>query len=255
MGPTKNRTGPPRAMGSQCEPNSGAVDEREWWRLLQEPLPETVGPEHLPALNIGLQHLWAELRQAQSEYRAGRESTGAYLSLIAVGAFLSLFGATWTEGLGMPLSALESALWALDEGIVEPILTPPRPAKAGRAPSSALKQELRGAAVYVLRRLMDFGLSRSAAEQAVADDLRRIGVRPDRGRGPGRLTRSAVRAWCEEVAADIGRRRTATRRYRLLLADPTNKALDGMPADDAVKLLRHRLIAFAAAVNPPKPPS
>ena len=81
-------------------------------------LPEVLGPEDLPKLNEGLRYLFEE-RQAQAEFRAGNHLDGAYLSLLAVKFFLALFRTTGFDGLAMPLLALESALWELDEESVD----------------------------------------------------------------------------------------------------------------------------------------
>ena len=85
-----------------------------------------VATEDIPSLNTALSQLMAGLRQAQSEFAGGEQLNGAYSSITTVIAFLSRFVPVREEGLFVPLAALESALWALDEGIVEPILKPPR---------------------------------------------------------------------------------------------------------------------------------
>src|SRR6266850_7315941 len=72
-------------------------------------LPEVLGLGDLPKLNEGLRYLFKELRQAQAEFRGGKQLDGAYLSLCAVYAFLTLFRPTGVEGLAVPLSALENA--------------------------------------------------------------------------------------------------------------------------------------------------
>jgi len=100
-------------------------DSDEWdkaWLGALGTLPEMVGPGELPKLNEGLRYLFKELRQAQAAFTNESHLDGAYLSLVAVKAFLSLFRAASLEGLLVPLMELESALWALDEGITAPIL-------------------------------------------------------------------------------------------------------------------------------------
>ena len=188
-----------------------------------------------------------ELREAQSEFAKGNHLDGAYRALLAVSAFLSLFGPVKQEGLSTPLAALESALWALDEGVVEPILKPTRRARSGRARSSVLYQELKGAAVYVVHRLHRLGLEQKKARAIVAAELRSIGVKPDRG--SGEITARTIRWWCEEVAADVGRQGVAARRSHALLSHPGNKALENMPREAAKSYLRSRLRFFITTIG------
>jgi hypothetical protein len=163
-------------------PSQSPPADADWWEVFRgDPLPALVEIENLPALNVGLRYLWLELQRAQSEFNSGKRLSGAYASLIAVIAFLSLFRAARIGGLGVPLHALESALWALDEGIVEPILKPVGTSKGGRHRASVLRHEFKGMTAYVVTRLAGFVSSRSEAEKLVAADLAGIAVRPDRG--------------------------------------------------------------------------
>jgi hypothetical protein len=98
-------------------------DIEAWWSAVGM-LPEALGPRDLPNLNEGLRYLFKELREAQAAFSSGSHLDGTYSSLVAVLAFLSLFRVTSIEGLASPLAALESALWALDEGITQPLLRP-----------------------------------------------------------------------------------------------------------------------------------
>jgi hypothetical protein len=221
--------------------------DEDWWSIAAEPLPESLAMGDLPRLNIAFRHLWAGLREAQSDFANGDHLTGAYLSVVAVSAFLSLFRPVRREGLSAPLAALESALWALDEGVVQPILKPARPAQSGRARSPVLYQELKGAAVYVVHRLHYFGLKQKEARATVAAELRRIGLKPERGSGS--VTARTIRGWCEEVAADVGRHGAAARRSHALLLHPGNKVLENMPREAAKSWLRSRLKFFATAIG------
>jgi hypothetical protein len=107
------------------------MDDIEAWLSALGTLPELLGPGDLPKLNEGLRYLFKELRQAQAAFSGGSHQDGVYSSLVAVSAFLNLFRAVRIEGLTLPLAALESALWALDEGVTEPLLKPARRAKGG----------------------------------------------------------------------------------------------------------------------------
>jgi hypothetical protein len=217
-------------------------DDAEWWRAVGS-LAAPLGPAELVTLNMGLRYLFEELGTAHDVYASGQHLDGAYGSLCAIVAFLSMFRPVGVEGLFVPLAALESALWALDEGVVEPILKPPRPPKSGRARSSVLHQELKGVAVYVAHRLCDLGLSQPEAFKAVSDDLKRIGVKPDRG--SGEIEPRTVRGWCEEVAEDVGHHGTAALRYHALRSHPANMTLDKIPQEAARVMLRSQLRSFA----------
>jgi hypothetical protein len=219
----------------------------DWWSIAAEPLPESVATGNVPSLNIALRHLWVELREAQSEFAKGNHLDGAYLALLAMSAFLSLFGPVKQEGLSAPLAALESALWALDEGVVEPILKPARRAGSGRARSSVPHQELKGAAVYVAQRLHRLGFEQKKARTIVAAELRSIGVKPDRGSGV--ITARTIRGWCDEVASDVGRHGVAAQRCYALLSHPANKALENMPPEAAKTWLQSRLKFFVTAIG------
>jgi hypothetical protein len=221
--------------------------DEDWWSIAAEPLPDSVAMGDLPRLNIAFRHLWAELREAQSEFADGNHLNGAYLTLVAVYAFLSLFGPVRQEGLSVPLAALENALWVLDEGVVQPILKPTQRARRGRARSSVLHQELKGAAVYVAHRLNSLGLEQKEVLAIVAAELRSIGVKPDRG--SGEITARTIRGWCEEVAADVGRHGTAARRCSELRSHPENKALENMSREAAKSWLRSRLRFFVTTIG------
>jgi hypothetical protein len=231
--------------------------DQDWWSILAEglPLPESIAVGDVPTLNIAFRHLWAELREAQSHFASGNHLTGAYLSVVAVSAFLSLFSPVRQEGLSMPLAALEGALWALDEGVVQPILKPARRARTGRARSSDLYQKLKGTAIYVVHRLHGLGLEQKEVWKMVGAELRQIGLKPDRGSGD--ITARTIRGWCEKVAADVGSQEAAAQHYYVLLSHPANKALEKMPREVAKSWLLSRLRFFVTTIGakPPNPPS
>lgn len=220
-------------------------------------LPEVLTPEDLRKLNVGLRHLFKELREAQAEFSSGSHIDGVYYSLIAVYAFLSLFRVTSIEGLTMPLAALESALWALDQGNTEPLLKPAGQARSGRPKASRLRHEFIGTLAYTVRRLCDFGYTLSRAQMEIAADLRHIGVKTDGG--SDRITARTVRGWCDDVSEDVGRHHPAAQRYDLLMADPRTAALARLPPEAAAKALRQQLVhaarALGAAAPPRKPPN
>lgn len=218
-------------------------------------LPEVLGPGDLPKLNEGLRRLFQALRQAQAVFSdggGGSQLDGAYFSLHAVCFFLGLFRVTGFEGLAMPLFALESALWALDEGNTEPLLKPVSRAKGGRPRASYPRQQFIGMVAYTVRRLRDFGYRHSNAHTEVATELRRVGATTDRG--SDRITARTVRHWCDQVSEDVGRRSPAAQQYDVLLTDPRNAAFDRMQAEAAVRVLRQRLVHTALASGVASPP-
>jgi hypothetical protein len=223
------------------------VDDIEAWWSAVGTLPEALGPGDLPNLNEGLRYLFKELREAQAAFSRGSHLDGTYSSLVAVLAFLSLFRVTSIEGLASPLAALESALWALDEGITQPLLRPAGSARSGRPRAPELRQEFIGMVAYTVRRLCDFGYTLSKAHTEVAADLRRIGATTDWG--SDRITARTVRGWCEDVSEDAGRHYPAAQRYHALMADPRTAALGRMPAGAAAKALRHQLVHAARALG------
>jgi hypothetical protein len=246
--------------GDQKGPPSQSLDapsnETDWWEIFHRTVPDIFGVEDLRGINIGLQYLWRALRNGHRKFKDGRQLDVVYLSLIGVIEFLALFQPVRTEGLSIPLNALESALWALDEGIVEPILKPVRPAPTGRAKESELRQEFVGMVVYVAHRLRDFGFSAAKAEKIVAEDLRAVGVKTARGGRP--VSWRTVKLWGEKVSQDVGCKGTSARRFRALMADSRNEALDSAPPLEAAQLLRSRLRVSArefGQIFPPKPAS
>ena len=74
-----------------------------------------------------------------------------------------------SQNLHAPLLDLASALLALDENKIEPMLKPTPTRGGGRAPDSVARQALIGFAVGTVRRLQLTGLQRAAAHKAVAD--------------------------------------------------------------------------------------
>jgi hypothetical protein len=220
------------------EAGSYGLDDDEVWYSALGSLPEVLGPSDLPKLNEGLRYLFKELRDAQATFIRGSDLDGAYLSLVAVYAFMSLFQTVGTDGLMVPLMALESALWALDEGVTEPLLRPVRQARAGRPRAPQLRQEFLGTVVFTIQQLRAIGYSLPEAHKLVADDLNRVGAKPDRG--SNRFTPRTVRDWCERVAEDVGCHLPAAQRSAALSADPRSAALRQMPPKVAAAYLRYQ---------------
>jgi hypothetical protein len=223
------------------------MDDNEAWQAALGTLPELLGPGDLPKLNEGLRYLFEELREAQAAFIGVDHQHGVYSSLVAVSVFLGLFRAVHIEGLTVPLAALESALWALDEGVTEPLLKPARRATGGHPRASQLRQQFIGTVAYTVRSLCDFGYRLSKAQTEVAGDLKRIGVQTERG--SNQITARTVRGWCAEVSEDVGRHSPAAQRYDALMADPRTAAYNHMPPETAAKILRQRLVHAARALG------
>jgi hypothetical protein len=144
-------------------------------------LPHKIGPTDLEALNQAIAALFEKLRFARSlPPGEPHERLGAVVALGAVWHFLIRFEAAWAESLHVPLMSLQSALLALNENNVEPILRPTK--RTGRATSSPRRYALIGFAVGAARRLEWTGLSPMDANKSVAAKLDALGVKPTRGK-------------------------------------------------------------------------
>ena len=118
------------------------------------------------------------------------------------------------KGLFVPLSELESALWALGEGVTEPLLRPVS-RKAGRPKASQLRQEFVGMVAFTVQQLRDLGYSVPEAHQAVADDeLNRVGAKPDRG--SDRFAARTIRDWDSTASRKTHLTRPISRVWRQL---------------------------------------
>jgi hypothetical protein len=157
---------------------------------------ESIAPADLEALNHALAALFQELRSARS--LPPGETHGRLRAVVALGAawrFLSRFEPVLTETLHVPLMNLHSALLALNENNVEPILKPTK--RTGRATSSPRRYALIGIAVGAVQRLEWTGLSPLESDKAVATKLNAVGVKPARGKG--NVTADTVRRWRERT--------------------------------------------------------
>src|SRR5262249_39284553 len=116
------------------------------------------------------------------------------------------------DGLLTPLSRLLDALWALDNNNVLPLLRP-TPGK-GPPPADNCYNSMKGSAVFTVMRLIALGTTAPEARKAVANTLRKVGVkrlRTGANGGTRELTERTIRGWQEEVSADVGVRKWAAR--------------------------------------------
>ncbi|MGA8755667.1 MAG: type II toxin-antitoxin system HicB family antitoxin [Stellaceae bacterium] len=179
------------------ERSAMAADTFEAEPAKSEPgLPEKIAPGDLDALNEARSVLFSGLRVARNlplGETGGR--LGAVVALSAVWRFLMRFEPVLAESLHVPLMSLHSALHALNENNVEPILKPtPR---TGRATSSPRRYALIGIAVGAARRLEWTGLSPLDANEVIATELNALGVKP--ARGGGGVTAGTLRRWQDKI--------------------------------------------------------
>jgi hypothetical protein len=222
-------------------------------------LPETITETDLDALNSGLQFFFADLREAQRRFEAEEDGRlGAFTALGAMWRFIMLFKAPHAEALQVPIIRLQDALAMLENNLVMPMLKPrPRP---GRAPSSHAHATLRGNAAGTVQLLWKTGLDRQQACRVVANQLKELGVRSERG--SGNVTANTVRHWCEEVAGDVGRHGTAAMAYDSMLSGIEPK-ISALMQEQARRWALDSLTAFVQRLfpemhttrkNPVKPP-
>jgi hypothetical protein len=216
-------------------------------------LPETLAPGDLKTLNSGLRFLLADLRAAGSEFGENRRH-GSVMALGALMRFIILFKPSAAERLDLPILVLRGALLDLDEKIVDPLLRPVR--GLGPPPSSMARQALKGHVAAAVQRLFQAGMSTSDAHRLVAKELKKLGLRPERGSGD--LTATTVRHWCDEVVTD--RTKAAAEVYDRMFTEDEVNWFNALDSDQTrKKLALASLAAFVRAVigakNPPVPPT
>jgi hypothetical protein len=236
-------------------------------------LPEKIAPADLEALNEALAALFQELRFARG--LPPGETNGRPSVLVALGAawrFLMQFAPVLAETLHVPLMGLHSALLALNENNVEPILRPSK--RTGRAASSPRRYALIGIAVGAARRLEWTGLSPKDANKAVATKLNALGVKPTRGKGG--VTPDTLRRWRDKInevqplvrslpqvlrselsAEDLGWINAAVNAESMMTEKPRAQiaALAVAEARRFVLLALEKAISEMTLTDPPKPPS
>ena len=232
-------------------------------------LPEKIGPADLEALNQAIGALIVLLRHARDLSLGephGRQ--GAVVALHALWGFLTRFEPVRAESLHVPLMSLSSALLALDDNNVEPILEPTK--RTGRAASSPRHSALIGIAVGASRQLEWTGLSQEDANIAVATKLNALGIKPARGKGG--VTANTMRRWREmidetrplrsvsqlELSAKDRGWITADINARLMLTEEERVKLAALAEGDAPRFILASLEASVremALADPPKPTS
>src|SRR5262249_16631280 len=204
----------------------------EFWDRAKGTLPEKIKKSDLRTLNLGLGFLFGRLRQAHARFGQDEDSDrqSVFSALGAFWSLITLFGKPFAENLHVPIMRLQDALSMLDHGETQPMLKRVRRPRGGRAPSSQTYASLRGYAAATVQLLQQAGLARDDAHKAVATELSRLGVRPQRGSGT--VTATTVQNWCSVVAEDVGRHSTAAMMYEHKLARG-QAMLSAFPKDQA----------------------
>jgi hypothetical protein len=204
----------------------------EFWKRANGTLPEKIKEANLRTLNSGLGFLFGRLRQAHARFGQDGDSDrqSVFSALGAFWSFITLFGGPFAENLHVPIMRLQDALSMLDHGETQPMLKSVRRPRGGRALSNQIYASLRGHAAATAQLLEQAGLGRDDAREAVAKELRQLGVRPQRGSGT--VTATTVQNWRSEVAEDVGRHSTAAMMYEHKLARG-QAMLSAFPKDQA----------------------
>jgi hypothetical protein len=211
---------------------------------MQGTLPETVTASDLEILNSALGILFADLRRASHEH-GDNGRAGTVLALGAVWRFIALFESPLREGLHVPILRLQDALVGLDNNSVAPLLKPVP--QSGRTVSSSARSALKGAAAAAVKRLQMAGMDRSEAYERVARELKKSGIKPERG-SKG-VSANTVRHWCEAVAEDVSRTTAAAFLYDSMFTADETARFDALPKDRARDALKS-LTVFVSQIFP-----
>jgi hypothetical protein len=235
------------ATGTTTEARpEGTAENHDFAMRMKGKLPEAITSEHLELLNSGLRFLFADLRTAGEVY-AGNQHQGELIALGALMRFIWLFETTLSERLDLPIGALRGALFSLEKNIVEPSVRPV--AKVGRSGSSMVRQALKGHVAAAVQRLIQAGFSGPDAHERIARELKKRGVKPERGSGD--VTATTVRHWCDDVGKDRGRSGPAAVAYDMTFTEDEIKQFAALPTDRARRdRALSRLVAFVDAYFP-----
>src|SRR5262249_4842386 len=201
----------------------------------------------LARVNQAREFLLADVRGATSLCleRGDNGRSGAAVTLGAAWRFIVLFDRPHAERLHFPLLRLQDALSALENNQVEAIIKPV--ARIGRATSSSGRAALMGVAAGAGQRLCDAGIGRAEAVSKVAKARTKVGVRPERGRGP--VTATTVRHWCNKVAEDVSRAGAAATVYDSMFTAEETARFAALQKDRQAFALKS-LVEFVRATFP-----
>jgi hypothetical protein len=102
---------------------------------------------------------------------------------------------------------------------------------------------LKGHAAIAVQQLTDIGLKHLEAREAVAKELRKMGVRTERR--SGMISVTTVRNWCSEVSSDVGKHGTAAM-MRDSYSPEEREHLLAMPKDQAKRFVLDSLRNWAS---------
>jgi hypothetical protein len=215
------------------------IEAAEFLDRMKGTIPEQITAADLETLNEGLRFFFSKLRLASGLFRQSEDDQrhAAIVALDAAWRLVALFKQRYSENLFLPLLRLQDALRKLDEGTVAPMLKPVR--RGGRTMSTDARAALRGHAAGTVERLVEAGLPLEVARTRVAEALKELDVRPERGSSA--ITARTVRGWCEEVAADVGRHGAAAIVYDGMFTDDERRRFSGLPSDQ-----RRRALALSS---------
>jgi len=184
--------------------------------------------------------LYAGLVKAKQQFETGGNGgrEGAIHAIETVLMFLESSSIFRSHGLHAPLVFLLDSLMNLDDGVVQPILQPVR--HSGRGRVSAVRESFKGVVAFTVDRLCATGLPVDEARKLVARTLQQAGLVAERGRYRA-VTERTVRGWCEDVAADVGRKGQAAQTFDLMQQDKDFAPASGRDPASTRRELLHRL--------------
>jgi hypothetical protein len=247
-----SKTPRPRHSGGQTSPPGPTVDPPgvlveavEFLDRMKGTLPEQITAADLETLNAGLRYFFSDLHRASNLFHQSGDSgrRGAIKALAAAWRLIALFKQPFAQLLHVPILHLQDALVALDGNTVSPMLRPLR--RSGRGSSTGIYAALRGCVAGTVERLVRAGLEPRQARDQVAKALVKLGVRPERGKGP--TTERTIRGWCEAIAADVGRRGEGAIVYDTMFTEDELRAFSALQSDTA--RAAHALNLLAAFVQ------
>lgn len=167
------------AADARSEDSVGHVTELLDFAVVRIPEDD---PEYPFWLHLVFFELFSYLRHAAAKRHEGKDRAAAIDSLRAVYTFLARFESGIDGDLLASFLSLESALLALDTGVVEPLLRPTR--TRGRGWNTIDREFAIGAVVIAVRQLKWVGLGLEQAYAAVARAAQKAGLRAERGSRP-----------------------------------------------------------------------
>ena len=213
-------------------------------------LPEAINGTQLETLNEALRILFDRLREARRQFEEEDDHgrTGAFTALGGLWQFIVLFEEGKAGTLEVPLLRLQDALVSLDAGSVQPIVEKQKRRLGGRPPSSHGYMALKGHVAGTVKQLVNAGLSRNDAHQRVAKQLKQLGVRSERG--PGHVTATTVRNWCDEVSVDVNRQGTAAMMHDSMFTELEQQRLSSLSHTEARRFASASLSAWTLSIFP-----